>query len=106
MTARREPWDEAGTLVIPVYEEQLVLVKRLVLKERIRIRRVGVSERRVFEDTLRRERLVVEDPRRTGMVREIYPTPEPDSDADADDERRGGHDRPSLLESIAHKVLE
>jgi uncharacterized protein (TIGR02271 family) len=101
VSERREPWDEDGTLVVPVYEEQLVLVKRLVLKERVRIRRVGVRERRVFEDTLRRERLIVEDPRGTGMVREVYPT-----DGDGAENPRPDHERPSFLESIAHKVLE
>src|ERR1051325_9193313 len=33
---RREPWEEEGALIVPVYEEQLVVTKRLILKERLR----------------------------------------------------------------------
>ena len=90
------PWEEDGVLVVPVYEEQLVLVKRLVMKEQIRIRREGTTEKRLFEDTIRRERLVVEDPNRTGLVREHYPTAE-----EGASEEEGG-----LLEKLGRKVLE
>ena len=40
------------------FEEELrrCLTDSLVLRERLRIRRVGTSERQLFEDTLRRER--------------------------------------------------
>ena len=61
---------------MPVYEEQLVVVKRLMLKERLRIRRVRTSETRLFQDTLRRERLVVDDPRNGGLVHEQFPSGE------------------------------
>ncbi len=71
---REKPREEDGVLIVPIYEEQLVVSKRLVLKERLRVRRVGTTERQLFEDTLRRERLVVEDPAHTGLVREQYPT--------------------------------
>lgn len=71
---RVAPWEENGALVVPVYEEQLVVVKRLVLREQLRIRRVAMTEHRLFEDTLRRERLVVDDPARTGLVHELYAT--------------------------------
>ena len=71
---RVPPWEENGALVVPVYEEQLVVVKRLVLRERLRIRRVATTERRLFEDTVRRERLVVEDPNSTGLVHERFAT--------------------------------
>jgi uncharacterized protein (TIGR02271 family) len=69
---RVAPWDDDGVLVVPVYEEQLVVVKRLVMREQLRIRRVETSERRLFEDTLRRERVVVDDPQQTGLVHEGY----------------------------------
>src|SRR5439155_9370005 len=71
---RVAPWEEGDVLVVPVYEEQLVVVKRLVLKEELRIRRVAGTERQVFEDVLRRERLVIEDPQNTGLVHEQFPT--------------------------------
>jgi len=79
---RVAPWEDDGVLVVPVYEEQLVVVKRLVMREQLHIRRVETSERRLFEETLRRERVVVDDPQQTGLVHEVY--------ADADDEARRG----------------
>lgn len=80
VSEREQPREEGGTLIVPVYEEQLVVTKRLVLKERIRVRRVGTTERQLFQETLRRERVVVEDPEHTGLVREQYPsTPAEDS---------------------------
>lgn len=83
VTERRPPWEEDDVLVVPVYEEQLVVVKRLMLREQLRIRRVGVTERQLFEDTLRRERLVVEDPNQTGLVHEQYATVEDTPAAEA-----------------------
>jgi uncharacterized protein (TIGR02271 family) len=73
VSERVDAWEEDDALVIPVYEEQLVVAKRLVLREHLRIRRVRTTERQVFEDTLRRERLVVDDPNGTGLVQEKYP---------------------------------
>ena len=74
VTEREEPSESDGVLIVPVYEEQLIVVKRLVLRERMRIRRVSTTERQLFQDTLRRERLRVEDPQQTGLVHERYPT--------------------------------
>lgn len=74
VTERVAPWEEDGTLIIPVYEEQLVLVKRLVMREQLRVRRLATTETRHFEDTVRRERAVVDDPSQSGLVHEIYPT--------------------------------
>jgi uncharacterized protein (TIGR02271 family) len=75
---RVEPWEEDGTLVVPIYEEQLVVVKRLLLKEELRVRRIGSTERRLIEEPVRRERVVVSDPAHTGLVHERYPVDEPD----------------------------
>ena len=97
------PWEEDGTLVVPIYEEQLVVVKRLVMKEQVRIRREAATEKRLFEDTVRRERLVVEDPDHTGLVRERYPTGEPDG-LEAECSRRA--EEGGLLEKLGRKVLE
>ena len=106
---RVQPWQEDGVLILPVYEEQLVVVKRLVLKERLRIRRVAATERHVFEETLRRERLVIEDPDQSGVVHEQYPLveqthedtgPLPDAGADAANKPEGG-----LLEDLVRKAL-
>lgn len=75
---RVAPWDDNGVLVVPVYEEQLVVVKRLVMREQLRIRRVETSETRLFEETLRRERVVLDDPQQTGLVHEFYAGATPD----------------------------
>jgi uncharacterized protein (TIGR02271 family) len=102
--------EEGDTYIVPVYEEQLVVVKRLVLKEEIRIRRQGVTERRLFEDTVRRERLVVEDPDETGRVRDYYPTERPEGERVAGDTVPGEEETPrdegGLLERLGRKVLE
>jgi uncharacterized protein (TIGR02271 family) len=76
---RANPWEEDGVLIVPVYEEQLVVTKRLVLRERLRVRRITTTERQLFEDTLKRERLVVEYPQgsESRLVHEIYPTDDP-----------------------------
>jgi len=74
VSERRDPWEEGDELVIPIYEEELVAVKRLVLREELRVRRIGTTVHPVFEDTVRKERLTIEDPNNTGFVREIYPT--------------------------------
>jgi uncharacterized protein (TIGR02271 family) len=105
VSERQKPWEEDGVLVIPIYEEQLVVSKRLLLKERVRVRRVGTTERQLFEDTLRRERLVVDDPGHTGLVREQYPTDEPTaaSPGTAAEHADSGN---GFLEHLARKVLE
>jgi uncharacterized protein (TIGR02271 family) len=105
---RQDPWEEDGVLVVPVYEEQLVVSKRLVLRERLRVRRVSTTERQLFEDTVRRERLVVEDPQQTHLVREVYPTEQPPADGD---EREPTETEPSsehgnLLTRLVTKALE
>jgi uncharacterized protein (TIGR02271 family) len=109
VSKRDEPWEEDGVLVVPVYEEQLVVSKRLVLRERLRIRRVATTERQLFEDTLRRERLHVEDPQQTGLVHDLYPTggeevpneawPTPAEEATNQPER-------GLLDHLVLKALE
>src|SRR5919199_1564757 len=60
VSERKPPWQEDDVLIVPIYEEQLVVSKRLVMREQIRVRRVGTHRRELFEDTLRRERLRVD----------------------------------------------
>ena len=88
VSERSDPYHEGDVLIVPIYEEQLVVTKRLVLREQLRIRRVRTTQRQLFEDTLRRERADVDDPAHTGMVHERYPQ------ADTEHERdpRGGRD--------------
>ena len=98
VSQRKPPWQEDDVLIVPVYEEQLVVSKRLVMREQIRVRRVGTQRRELFEDTLRRERLEVEDPQHTGLVHESQPT----------QAAEGGEDvaqTPGGLEGLVRKAL-
>jgi uncharacterized protein (TIGR02271 family) len=97
VSERVAPWEEDGVLVVPVYEEQLVVVKRLVMKEQLRIRRAGVTERQLFEDTLRRERLEIDDPNETGLVVERYPIDH--------DDARGREDGEGLLGKVKRALF-
>ncbi len=115
VSERLGSWEENGVLVVPIYEEQLVVVKRLVLKEHVRVRRVGVTERQVFQDMLRRDRLVIDDPGNTGLVHESYPVvedadlePQRSAPGPADervDQRAAGDDRRGPVNSLFRKVL-
>ena len=49
-----------GSISIPVFEEQIVITKRLVLRERVVLRKHTVYEEQVVTADLRRERLEVE----------------------------------------------
>ncbi|MBI3969290.1 MAG: YsnF/AvaK domain-containing protein [Chloroflexi bacterium] len=103
------PWEEDGMLIVPVYEEQLVVMKRLLLKEHLRIRRVATTERQVFEDTVRRERLVVEDHDNTGYVHEQFPVYESDGEID-EAHPDGVHERTEaqggFFESLVRRALK
>jgi len=105
VSQREKPWEEDDVLVIPIYEEQLVVTKRLILRERLRIRRVGTTERQLFEDVLRRERLVVDDPNGTGLVREQYPV-DPVQRRAEDDKDAEPADEPGFLGNLVRKALE
>ncbi len=94
---RQGPHQEGDVLVVPVYEEQLVVSKRLVLREELHIRRVPSTEMQVFEDTLRRERLVVEDADHTGALHERYPTEE---------EQAPGTKVGSFFEDLKRKMMQ
>lgn len=58
--ARREPWNEGETLVIPIYEEVLVTERRLVLKEEIHVTRHMHRSSEPVSVPLRRQRAVIE----------------------------------------------
>ena len=51
--------DEGDTLVIPIVEEVLVIERRLLLKEEVRVRRVRSTERHLERVTLRHHEAVV-----------------------------------------------
>ena len=54
------PREEGDVMIVPVYEEQLVVEKRLVLKEELHIRRTRTTEEWSESVTLRREEVEVE----------------------------------------------
>ena len=106
---RGQPREEDGVLIIPLYEEQLVVAKRLVLREELHVRRLGLTETRLFEGLLRKENVVVEDPDQTGSVREQFPTgdefSDPASGAPVDSGKSQGRDSEGLVERVVRKVI-
>jgi len=51
--------EEGDTIVIPIVEEVLVIERRLFLKEEVRVRRVGSTERHQESVTLRHHEAVI-----------------------------------------------
>ena len=65
----REPRHEGEWLVIPVMKEVLVVEKRLVLTEEIRVRRRDVHATREVRETVRREIVELEDTTPDGQLK-------------------------------------
>ena len=97
VSERHGPHEDGDTLIVPVYEEQLVVSKRLILKEELRVRRLPNVERQLFEETLQRERLVIEESGPGGLIHERYPRE--GAEAAAEDRREG------FLENLKRKVM-
>jgi uncharacterized protein (TIGR02271 family) len=57
---RAEPRQEGDTLIVPVVEEQLVVLKRYVVREEVRITRRRRTRREEISDVVRSEHLEVE----------------------------------------------
>jgi uncharacterized protein (TIGR02271 family) len=55
-----EPRQEGDTLVIPVVEEEMVVTKRMVVREEVRITRRKVTTQQKASGTLKREELVLD----------------------------------------------
>ena len=49
-----------GSVSVPVFEEEIVITKRLVVRERIVIRKTTTSEVQRVEEEVRKERVEVE----------------------------------------------
>ncbi len=105
VSERREPYHADDVLIVPVYEEQLVVTKRLVLREELRIRRVSTTQRHLFEDTLRRERVDVDDPDHTGRVHERFPTTHADGDEEVERTADGAREQGGLV-NLVRRALE
>ncbi|MBV8083287.1 MAG: DUF2382 domain-containing protein [Chloroflexi bacterium] len=102
---REAPRHEGETLIVPVYEEEVVVTKRLVLREELQIRRIPTSESRVFEQTLKRERLDIQDVHQTGLVHERYP--EGDQTVRTTTGTRAiGEAHEGFLENLKRRVLQ
>jgi uncharacterized protein (TIGR02271 family) len=99
---REEPRHDGETLIVPVYEEEIVVTKRLVLREELHIRRVPESETHVFEQTLRRERLDIQDVDQSGLVHERYPDGQDDHARPTDGEPA----QEGFLENLKRKVMQ
>jgi len=54
------PWQEDDTLVIPVVEEELVVLKRRVVREEIRVTKQRLARQQEVSETLRSERISIE----------------------------------------------
>lgn len=63
VAAPEQPREEGEWLIIPVMEEVIVVQKQLVVVEEIRIRKHPVTEQQEVRETVRRERVTVEDRR-------------------------------------------
>jgi uncharacterized protein (TIGR02271 family) len=70
---RVAPWREGDYLIVPVYEEQLEVVRRLVMREQLRIKLETTRQTHHVAETVRRERAVLEDTTEHGAVVERYP---------------------------------
>lgn len=70
VSERRDPWEQDGAMIVPVYEEQLVVQKRLFLREYVVVRRFATTEHRELQQPLRREKVVVEPPEDAELLRE------------------------------------
>lgn len=64
-----ETWPD-GTVSIPLYEEEVVVTKRVVLRERVLIRKETVTEHQKVRDRVRRERVAIDgdDDERSGSA--------------------------------------
>ena len=60
-----------GSISVPIIEEEVVITKRRVVKERIIIRRGTIVESRRVDTTLRKERVVIEEEANSELQREI-----------------------------------
>jgi stress response protein YsnF len=74
---RRDAYLDGDDVVIPVYEERMVIERRLFLKEEIRLRRIRHVEHQEVAFPVRRDRPVVERQQPDGTWREVPVPPGP-----------------------------
>ena len=103
---RKAPWQEDDALVVPVYEERLVLVKCLVLKEQLRVRRRQTTERHVLEEPVLRERVVIDDTTGRNVVQERATGDQERAPRSTDEAEAASEERDGPLARLARKLLE
>jgi uncharacterized protein (TIGR02271 family) len=54
------PWQDGDVLVIPIVHEEAVVVKRLVVREELRVSKVRVPGMQEVKDSVRRENITIE----------------------------------------------
>jgi len=75
--ARRDPYLDGDEVVIPVYEERVLVERRLFLKEEIRLRRARHVVHEERDVPVRRERAIFERLQPDGSWREVPVSPGP-----------------------------
>jgi uncharacterized protein (TIGR02271 family) len=70
-SARVDPYRDGDDIVIPVYEERVVVERKLFLKEEVRLTRVRQVEHREGDVAVRSERAVFERQQPDGSWREV-----------------------------------
>jgi uncharacterized protein (TIGR02271 family) len=108
VSERRQPYQDGETLIVPIYEEQLVVTKRLLLREELHVRRTRTMRRELFEDTLRRERLEVDDPEHTGMVHERFSRGDAHGEtvAETPQASQAEPEHEGFLSNLVHRALQ
>src|SRR5215212_9133227 len=86
-------------VVMPVTEDEVVVEKRLVVKEEIRVRKDAVQDEEVIEEDVRREEVDVEDATATRGRRGAGETAQ-----DIQPERRAEEERPGRDEGVLDKA--
>ena len=84
------PPADPDVLIIPVVEEQLVVEKRTVVREYIRVRKNVVTEQQEIRDTVRREVVTMTERRAEGAASESKPLSREVSPGDTPHDPAGG----------------
>ncbi len=116
VSVERVPVNEEGTgaeigddeVSVPVVEEEVVVDKRPVVKEEIRIRKDVVQDEEVVEEDVRKEEVDVEDATERRGDRAEHPRTEGETDRTgaAESERRADAERPGREEPRNEGFIE
>ena len=99
----RPPWTEGAALVVPVYEERVVLSRQWVLKEEIHLLIRSTTERSEHQTKLKRERAVVERQEADGSWHPVAADSAPAVANSADADHGGAASSAPLQDDIERK---